>query len=107
MEDWIKEGNKCYVDSFVGWVHSGEATIEKVGRKYFYLEGYPKIKIDIPTLCGLRPGYSNICGVYRTKADLDRKEEMYRKRRVVMQKQHLLTDEEIIEIYNTIIQRDR
>lgn len=45
MEDWIKDGNKCYVHSAMGWMNSGCMTIKKVGRKYFYLKNEPRVRI--------------------------------------------------------------
>lgn len=45
MKDWIKKGNTVYVDSLNDRaIRSGNAIIEKVGSKYFYLKEHYGVK---------------------------------------------------------------
>lgn len=107
-KNWIKTGNTVYVDSLNGWaLRSGNATIEKVGRKYFYLKECYGVKVDMHTLFGSYTDYGNVCKIYPSKEAFEKAEDMKHKRRFVEKNIRFLTDEEIGEVYNTIIQRNK
>lgn len=108
MKDWIKKGNTVYVDSLNDRaIRSGNATIEKVGRKYFYLKEHYGVKVETQNLYGLSTGCNYICKIYPSKEVFERAKDMKRKRIFVEKNIRFLTDEEVEEVYNLIIQRDR
>lgn len=101
--DWIKPGARVYLKSISNWIRSGYTTIVKVDEEFIYLQKDHRIKIDIHTLNGDYLDFHDICHIYHSKEDIELNIDIYKKRKIIIGNLHLLSENEIDEIYNIII----
>lgn len=100
--EWIKPGARVYIKSFSNWVKSGYTTIVRVDKEHFYLQRDSRIKVNMSTLKGNFLDYHNICHIYQSKDDIKPNIDYNKKRKVIKDKLHLLSEQEIDEIYNIV-----
>lgn len=105
--EWIKPGARVYMTSIINLIRNGYTTIDRVEGDYCYLLKDHRIKINIHTLDGDFLDFHNVCHLYQTKEDIKPNIDYNKKRKIIKSKLHLLSENEIDEIYNFIINKDK
>lgn len=86
-----------------------EVFVSKVGKKYFYVSyGYQDIKFDIETKAHINTPYSSRYVLYNSKQEYEYNIETKRRWKAISDRLYMfLTKEEVNEIYNMLILRDK
>lgn len=86
-----------------------EVSVSKIGKKYFYVNcGYQELKFDIKTRVHINTPYSPRYVLYSSKQECEYHFETGRRRRAISDRLYqFLTMEEVNEIYNLLILRDK
>lgn len=86
-----------------------EVTVSRVGKKFIYIGlGYHDIKFERNTLKHVNSPYSPRYTLYNSKQECEYKLETERRRRAISGRLYqFLTMEEVNEIYNLLILRDK
>ena len=81
--------------------------VSKVGKKYFYIDGLPREKFSIETMRSVCGNWSWSYKCFESKETYDLTIEMIKRRQVVNNNTHLLSDEEINIVYDMIINKKK
>lgn len=90
-------------------VNDKEVFVSKVRKKYFYVSyGYQELKFDIKTQVHINTPYSPRYLLYKSKEDCEYYFETVRRRLAISNRLYnLLTLEEVNQLYEILIQRDK
>lgn len=110
--EWIKPGTRVYIVSLINLIRNGYTTIDRVEGDYCYLSKDHRIKINIHTLDGdfldfHNVCFYNVCHLCQTKEDIKPNFDYNKKCKIIKDKLHLLSEQEIDEIYDNIINKDK
>lgn len=104
--DWVKPGARVYLRSYSNWIRSGYTTITEVDGDTVYLQRDLRIKVNSITLNGSFLEFENICHIYKAKEELEKergqKASSNKKRQIIKDNLHVLTEDEIELIYNIV-----
>ena len=81
--------------------------VSKVGKKYFYIDGLSQEKFLIDTMRSVCNSWSWSYKCFESKEAYDLKIETAKRRQVVNNSTHLLSDEEINIVYDMIINKKK
>lgn len=86
-----------------------EVLVSRVGKKYFYVSyGCQELKFDIKTRVHINTPYSSRYTLYNSKQEYEHHLETERRRRAISDRLYqFLTKEEVYDIYNLLILRDK
>lgn len=111
MTDNIQVGKTFYLFNIDrrDKVNDKEVFVSRVGKKYFYVNyGYQELKFDIKTQVHINTPYSPRYVLYNSKQEREYHLETERRRRAISDRLYrFLTKEEVNDIYNLLILRDK
>lgn len=86
-----------------------EVTVLRIGKKYIYVKGrYEEIKFEKDTLQHVNPPFSPKYTLFNSKQECEYQIETERRRQEISNRlYYFLTMEEVNELYNLLILRDK